>query len=422
MRPMHMVRGVLLAAATGLVLAASGCAPEKEAPAVAPADLERLQALGYVDEVPAGQGDEGVVVHDLARAFAGLHCFATRRGRQALVVDMEGRTVHAWEFPDSMRKVEHVELLDDGDLLAVQAVPGGLCRIGWDGEVRWCLDVQAHHDLDVDANGDLHLIVSEPRMVEVNGASYPILNDRVVRASPEGTILENAISLYDILGDRIAPERWRAISRFVAQHPEHRSSVEEARADAENNIINDSPYDVFHTNSIRVLDREVSGVCRPGDLLLSVRELDLVIVLDPKTREVRWEFGPGTVSRQHDATWLENDHLLLFDNGRTSRASRVIEVDPLTRQIVWSYDGLPEAGFYSTFRGGAQRLPNGNTLITDAGHGRVIEVTTDGEIVWTYLSPRNGESTREVLHNVGRIWGDRAGVLGARIAKDKTRP
>jgi len=421
---MRVLRGLLLVAATGLsglVLATPGCAPEPEEPAVDPVDLERLQALGYVEEVSAGHED-GVVVNDPSRSFAGLHCFAARRGRAALVVNMEGRTIHSWEFPESMRKVEHVELLDDGDLLAVQAVPGGLCRLTWGGEVRWCLDLQAHHDLDVGPGGDLYLIVSEPRMVEVDGASYPILNDRVVRASPDGTIVEDSISLYDIVGNRISPDRWRAISRFVAQHPEHRTSVEESSPDAENNIINDSPYDVFHTNSIRVLDREIPGVCRPGDLLLSVRELDLVLVLDPKTREVRWEFGPGTISRQHDATLLENDHLLLFDNGRRSRASRVIEVDPATLEVVWSYDGLPDAGFYSTFRGGAQRLPNGNTLITDAGHGRVIEVTSDGEIVWAYFSSRTGESTREVLHNVARVWGDRANAVEGRIAEGETRP
>ena len=419
---MQLTRRVLLVVLAGLAVTTGGCTAEPEAPAVDPADLERLQALGYVDEVPAGHSDEGVVVHDTSRAFPGLHCFAAREGRVAVVVDMDGHTVHTWEFPPSVRKVEHVELLDDGDLLVVQAVPGGLCRIGWGGEVRWCLDLQAHHDLDVDANGDLHLIVSEPRMVEVNGTSYPILNDRVVRARLDGAILEDSISLYDIVGHRIPPSRWGAIARYLAQHPEHRTSVEENTAAAEQNIIGDSPYDVFHTNSIRVLDRDLPGLCRRGDILLSVRELDLVLILDPKTHEVKWEYGPGVISRQHDATLLDTGHLLLFDNGRSSRGSRVIEVDPLTREIVWSYDGLPDAGFYSTFRGGAQRLPNGNTLITDAGHGRVIEVTTDGEIVWTYFSRRTGEDTREVLHNVSRLWGERAGAVEARIAGGESRP
>ena len=43
--------------------------------------------------------------------------------------------------------------------------------------------------------------------------------------------------------------------------------------------------------------------------------------------------------------------------------------------------------FYSPFISGAQRLPNGNTLICSGVKGRLFEVTRDGEIVWEYMSP-----------------------------------
>ena len=47
--------------------------------------------------------------------------------------------------------------------------------------------------------------------------------------------------------------------------------------------------------------------------------------------------------------------------------------------------------FYSCYISSAQRLPNGNTLITEGSDGRLLEVTQDHEIVWEYLSPYFGE-------------------------------
>lgn len=43
--------------------------------------------------------------------------------------------------------------------------------------------------------------------------------------------------------------------------------------------------------------------------------------------------------------------------------------------------------FYSCFISSAQRLPNGNTLITEGSDGRLIEITNEHEIVWEYISP-----------------------------------
>jgi len=41
--------------------------------------------------------------------------------------------------------------------------------------------------------------------------------------------------------------------------------------------------------------------------------------------------------------------------------------------------------------GYAQRLPNGNTLITESSFGRFFEVTKQGEIVWEYVNPFFGK-------------------------------
>ena len=72
-------------------------------------------------------------------------------------------------------------------------------------------------------------------------------------------------------------------------------------------------------------------------------------------------------------------------------SSRVIEIDPITKNIVWSYDandsGERLLTFFSPFISGMHRLPNGNTLIDEGAFGRFFEVTPEGEIVWEYVNP-----------------------------------
>ena len=74
--------------------------------------------------------------------------------------------------------------------------------------------------------------------------------------------------------------------------------------------------------------------------------------------------------------------------------SRILEIDPATKEIVWQYtaedSGLPSWTFFSSFVSNAQRLPNGNTLITEGMQGRLFQVTPDGDVVWEYHSPYQG--------------------------------
>ena len=71
--------------------------------------------------------------------------------------------------------------------------------------------------------------------------------------------------------------------------------------------------------------------------------------------------------------------------------SRVLEINPVTLELVWSYTG---PRFFSTNISGAQRLPNGNTLITEGAPGRLLEVTSDRRIVWEYIYPVFGGAER----------------------------
>jgi len=66
----------------------------------------------------------------------------------------------------------------------------------------------------------------------------------------------------------------------------------------------------------------------------------------------------------------------------------VIEVDRRTNTIVWQYADQSLFELFSPYISGAQRLANGNTLIGEGVHGRLFEVTREGEVVWEFVSPR----------------------------------
>jgi hypothetical protein len=144
-----------------------------------------------------------------------------------------------------------------------------------------------------------------------------------------------------------------------------------------------------------------------GDILLSYRPISTVIRIDRRAREIVRKLGPPTLAGQHAPTPLENGNILIFDNGvhrldDPLPFSRVIEINPATNEIGWTYQDKPVSNFFSPRMGNAQRLPNGNTLIDEASFGRFFEVTRDGEIVWEYVNPFFGGPPRAETNEVFR--------------------
>ncbi|MFH9677361.1 arylsulfotransferase family protein [Streptomyces sp. NPDC017405] len=99
------------------------------------------------------------------------------------------------------------------------------------------------------------------------------------------------------------------------------------------------------------------------------------------------------MSGQHHPSHLPNGNILVFDNGTRAGRSRVVEVDPVTKTIVWQYGTHPRETFFSEFAGSCERLPDGNTLIAVAEDGRAFEITPDGRTVWRWQT-RKEPSTR----------------------------
>jgi hypothetical protein len=434
----------LVAVLLGASLLLAGCrredpgraTPRGDAGAVRARELLALRSLPYLSSNPVAATDRkkrGVVLHDRRRAFEGVSFYNSRPRSEAMLIDMDGRVLHRWSSragqPSALELAwskrftgldlegwHHSELLPDGDVLAL--VNGhAVLRLDPDSRVLWIAPVAAHHDLAVGADGDLYVLSMAKRLVRRGLLSLPLLDNEVVVLSADSGAIERRISLLDVLGRSPSTQKpleslVRIVYRLVETHyrevftagtilggakdveeliPLYESIAKGAFAHGprlELALMVMMPgMDLLHANSLEILDRDVAGLGQRGDLLLSLRNLDLVLVVDPRRAVVRWSFGPGVLERQHHPSILENGHLLVFDNHPTAGASRVLEIDPATSKIVWEYKGRPPPSFFSHMRGDAQRLPNGNVLVTDSERGRAFEVTRSGETVWEFFNP-----------------------------------
>jgi hypothetical protein len=148
---------------------------------------------------------------------------------------------------------------------------------------------------------------------------------------------------------------------------------------------------------------------------VACRNLNAVAIIDWETHELVWSWGPGKISGVHSAGFLPNGRILLFDNGVNRKWSRVIELDPLADEIVWEYQAAPPESFFTARQGACQRLPNGNTLISNSESGEVFEVTEDKAVVWRYLSPHKNQNGHRCV-----ILAERLGSEGIeRILKNR---
>ena len=108
-------------------------------------------------------------------------------------------------------------------------------------------------------------------------------------------------------------------------------------------------------------------------------------MIDSSDERIKWSMT-GPFIRQHDPDFLENGIISVFDNRRGFGNSQIQIIDPVTREVSTLYRGNNYNLFYTVVGGKHQRLPNGNILISEFTAGRVFEVTSAGEIVWSYTN------------------------------------
>ena len=287
-------------------------------------------------------------------------------------------------------------LYENGDLLAV-IYGGGVVKIDHDSNLLWASEcIGAHHDLDVGEDGNIYVIGLDVNINEKYNPDAYIAEDYLFVLDPQGNTIEK-ISMLDLIANSsYAPTLQRS-------------------TDSGGLRLN-MTGDVLHCNTIEYIREDrlpdgYDGPLRAGTILLSMRAIDLVCAVDLDDRSVYWAES-DLWHMQHQPTVLPDGSMLVFDNQGMGEASAVIQFDPATREVSWFYSGDEENPFYSVGVGSCQRLPNGNTLITESMFGRAFEVTPEGEIVWEYYSPyRAGENSELIatLHEAFRVSADYTG-------------
>ena len=379
--------------------------PESDGPnAEMQGALDELNNLGYAGGVRAAPSVLSVTVHD-ERAEPGLNFYTSGHAAEAILMDMDGAVVHGWnhdydvlwpslEVPPTAEgrgKWRRAYLYPNGDLLAIHEGIG-MIKLDRDSKLLWEYPGRTHHDMDVLPDGTIWTLAREATVIPRVNPDVPSMDDFIVELDANGRELRRV----SVLGCVERGRRPDLLERMVRER------------------------DLFHTNSIEVLDGSLADRIpefAAGNVLISMRHLDAIAVVDVDTREVVWALT-GAFRFQHDPTVLENGNLLLFDNRGQGEASTIYELDPVTGETAWMYRGTQENPFFSKACGTSYRLPGGNTLITESDGGRAIEVTADKTIVWEFYNPRRAGQENEFIACIFDLQRIPRAKLGAWVEDD----
>ena len=380
----------------------------------------------------------GTTIYDPAKSWNGFTVLSPLATEAVLVIDMNGNVVKRWDgfnnsaggparvFPGGVvmsasgARPPHQESLE-------------LVRRDFAGNVLWRFSgaeqittregatvqsARQHHDWQLDSfpagyyspettptfDGGNTLVLTHTERMQPNVADVALEDDRLIEVSPTGRITWEWVASDHIDELGFGADARRAIKAG--------GTFNSARGS----------FDWLHVNSATYVgpnrwydqgDRRFA----PTNVLISSREASLLAIVG-RDGTIVWRLGPDfsqskelrairQIIGQHHAHVIPKGlpgagNLLVFDNGGSSgygapsaiapdgrgtfarAASRVLEINPVTLELVWSY-AAPR--FFSTNISSVQRLPNGNTFVTAGAPGRLFEVTRDNTIVWEYMFP-----------------------------------
>lgn len=409
----------------------------------------------------------GVTLYNKDKAYNGYTLYPSKKG--ALLIDMNGNEVKLWAgidgFPNKLlpggfvlgssgRRDARFGYQDQLDLI----------QVDWDGHVVWKFD---HTELIQDAGEEPHYIARQHHDYQREGSSTGYYAPGAEPLTDRGnTLILTHENLYNheisdkrLIDDKIIEVTWEGEIIWTWRASDHFREL--GFSESARNVLFRNPGlrgelggDWMHINCISTLGENKwydAGDERfhPDNIIFDARNANILAIISKKTGEIVWRVGPDF--NENEATkklgWIIGQHhlhlipkglpgegnLLIFDNGghagygepnpasvtgvdNASRDySRVLEFNPQTLEIVWQYTPL-EAGsmlftdaskFYSSYISSAQRLPNGNTLITEGSDGRLIEVTPEHEIVWEFINPYTenifGKFSQNMIYRAYRI-------------------
>jgi len=323
---------------------------------------------------------------------------------------------------------------------------GRIERFSWDGDLVWSVDVandtlHHHHDMAWLPNGHVVVLAWEYKSPEEAVAAgrlgdddSPLWPPTLLEIAPNGTSGGDIVwewHAWDHLVQDVSPD----LPNYgdPADHIQ-RFDVNYAAVSGGGFPGGSNGGDWFHCNAVTY---------HPGldQLILNSRNWNEFYILDHNTTSeeaagpagdllYRWgnpeAYGRGTSSdrklyQQHDPHWILDDGpataggnpditVLLYNNGNGRPGGNASTVDELTlpwdagtasytlpadgepfapADLDWSWPENPTADFHSPNISGAQRMPNGNTLICEGNPGHLFEINGDGDVVWEYITAYN---------------------------------
>lgn len=376
---------------------------------------------GEESGIPTAHLRGGVTRWDKDAADPGLTLILQHDGARpaAVLIDMNGNELHRWhvDYAQAFPTAPHIRsrgpedrivwhgfhLFPNGDLLFNMQggnfpAGGGAVLLDRDSNVKWALARNTHHDLQVMPDGTIYITGHRYTDTGIPACQPyirpPYYEDMVYVVSAEGALLDEISVLEALCASEY--KGLLTVDGTIAGVGLDRTET-------------DDPTHLNNVDVVTAADATRFPMAAPGDLLLSMRNLNAIAFLDARTRQMKWLLA-GLFVRQHDPDMLPNGHLMVFDNlgGDEERGgSRVLEIDPLTQRIVWMYQGDPSDPLRSGKMGSQQLLPNGDVLITESLGGRVLEVTrTDTpRVVWEYvnlLRVENGQGIAGIVADAKR--------------------
>ena len=351
---------------------------------------------------------------------------------------MNGTVVHRWQpFVPQPAKMLPGGFLITGSKYKFCGFACGdfetLEELDWNGNITWSYNqwedgrVRQHHDFEREGNPVGYYAPGQDFVA--NGTTLILAHHNIINTS---------ISKKPLIDEVIYEINWNGTTTGFEWHAsDHFNQMGFDNTTKHGIYVNPGLLgdgDWLHMNSLSLLgenkwytmDPVAYSSFNPENIIVSSRNANFIAIISRQTGDIVWRVGPyysqdteagrklGQIIGLHHAHMIpkglpgEGD-ILLFDNGgvagygyfgmpdRLRLWSRVIEFNPVTFDIVWQYSYIklnwwfPRSGashrFFSYYISSAQRLPNGNTLITEGANGRVFEVTNKSEIVWEYETP-----------------------------------
>jgi len=331
-------------------------------------DLVKLQ-LRQFEEPRFDPSKSGVSAYTPADTQGGYNLFDGK------LIDMNGQLIKSW------RSCYLGMLLPDGRYLAQEHYESSRWGLySWDDQVIWEKDLPIHHDIIITPQGTILTLTKEVHSYKGRDVDFCV----IVEFDMNG-YQQQRYSTWEHLSELQSFHRPLELDRsklFFLPETAKRKKI--------------SPwgghYDYYRLNSIQVLPPTELGIkdsrFRPGNWLISFRHGSMLFILDQDTKKIVWKCIDQDIKSglegQHAAQLLPSGHMLIFDNGRYRGFSRVLEIDPISLNILWEYRA---EGFYTLSQGYAQRLLDGNTLVTESEGGRAFEITPQKKIIWQYHYP-----------------------------------